>query len=414
MCPRFFLLTFLVLPMLMACAANPTAAHQATVTPKVDAPPRVTPALMQPTNTLTNAVAEVVPDYSSEWRTDFAKFTVPLNQIISGGPPKGGIGVDAGICALFNPKFISSAEASLWLPENEPVILWELNGDVRAYPIQILIWHEIANDVVGGVPVVITYCPLCNSAIVFERTVAGERTAFGTTGRLHYSDLVMYDSTTESWWQQLTGDAIVGARAGMKLTILPSQVIAFDDFKTRFADGKVLSRDTGMSRRYGINPYTGYDSSETPFLYAGPPTPKGLKPHERVVIVQQEQNVTVYAYSLLAQEHVVNDLVRNQPVVIFWKAGTASPLDTSNISAGRDIGATGVFDPRVDGRPLTFEARDEKFLDRDTQSVWDITGRAIGGALQGKQLTPLVHGDFFWFAWAAFRPDSKIYQPATP
>jgi uncharacterized protein DUF3179 len=353
---------------------------------------------------------ESVPFSTSEWKTNFKKHTVPFGEILSGGPPKGGIGVDEGIPALVNPNFVSPAEATQWLRDNEPVIFLSHNDDNRAYPVQILMWHEIVNDEIGGTPIVVTFCPLCNSAIVFTRTVDGEVTTFGTTGKLHYSDLVMYDSTTESWWQQLTGEAIVGDRVGTQLTALPSQVVSFVDFKTRFHDGKVLSRDTGMSRRYGSNPYTGYDSNNSPFLYSGPDTPAALKPIERVVIVQQDQNATVYAYSLLAKQQVVNDVVGTQRVVIFWKAGTSSALDSPAVSGGRDIGSTGVFDPRADGRLLTFEARGDGFVDGETGSMWNILGQAVEGRLKGQQLTSLVHGDFFWFAWAAFRPDSKIYM----
>jgi Protein of unknown function (DUF3179) len=410
------LLLLPVLAALVACAPSTTAPSGRPSVPSTNGARTSAPSLAGPALQPSGPSAqpqllpeERVPFSTTDWETNFKKHTIPFGEILSGGPPKGGIGVDEGIPALVNPKFISPAEATRWLRDNEPVIFLSLNGENRAYPIQILIWHEIVNDEIGGTPIVVTFCPLCNSAIVFLRTVAGEATTFGTTGKLHYSDLVMYDSTTESWWQQLTGEAIVGDRVGTKLTALPSQVVSFVDFKTRFADGKVLSRDTGMSRRYGSNPYLGYDSNNSPFLYSGPDTPAALKPIERVVIVQQDQNATVYAYSLLAKQHVVNDEVGNQPVVVFWKAGTNSALDSPAVSAGRDIGSTGVFDPRVDGRWLTFEARADNFIDRETGSTWNILGLAMEGALKGKQLTPIVHGDFFWFAWAAFRPDSKIY-----
>jgi hypothetical protein len=411
-----FVLT--TLSVLVACGPNLIAQHGQPPSPATTVALTPAPLLVPPTVQPSDQSAqpkllpeESVPFSTSEWKTNFNKHTVPFGEILSGGPPKGGIGVDEGIPALLNPSFVSPAEATKWLRDNEPVIFLSHNGESRAYPIQILIWHEIVNDEIGGTPVVVTFCPLCNSAIVFESNVAGQVTTFGTTGKLHYSDLVMYDSTTESWWQQLTGEAIVGDRVGTKLAMLPSQVVAFEDFKTRFPAGKVLSRDTGMSRRYGSNPYVGYDSSQSPFLYSGPDTPRALKPIERVVIVQQGQNATVYAYSLLAKQLVVNDAVGNQPLVIFWKAGTTSALDSPAVSAGRDIGSTGVFDPRVDGRQLTFEARRDDLVDRETGSTWNILGQAIEGALKGKQLTPLVHGDFFWFAWAAFRPDSKIYAP---
>ncbi len=416
MIAKVMFLLLAALAALVACAPNPLASSGQPPLPTATVAPKTPLSLAQPALQPLGPSAQVqllpeenVPFSTSDWKTNFKKHTVPFGEILSGGPPKGGIGVDQGIPALLNPSFVSPAEATKWLRDNEPVIFLSLNGENRAYPIQILIWHEIVNDQIGGTPVVVTFCPLCNSAIVFERTVAGQVTTFGTTGKLHYSDLVMYDSTTESWWQQLTGEAIVGDRVGTKLAMLPSQVVSFVDFKTRFPDGQVLSRETGMSRRYGSNPYIGYDSNNSPFLYSGPDTPAALKPIERVVIVQQEQNATVYAYSLLAKQHVVNDVVGTQPVVIFWKAGTASALDSPAVSGGRDVGSTGVFDRGMDGRLLTFEARGDNFVDRETGSMWNILGQAVEGTLKSKQLMPLVHGDFFWFAWAAFQPNSKIY-----
>lgn len=220
------------------------------------------------------------------WKTDFGRHTVPLSEIKPGGPPKD------GIPPIDRPHFVTVAEADSFLAPGEPVMTVALNGEARAYPLQILLWHEIVNDTVGGTPVVVTYCPLCNTAIAFRRTLEGEVLDFGTTGNLRHSDLVMYDRQSESWWQQATGEAIVGIHAGKRLQFLPASLLAYRDFKAAHPDGKVLSRDTGYERDYGSNPYADYDTT-APFLYRGPHDGR-LPSLERIVgmVVNDEPSLT--------------------------------------------------------------------------------------------------------------------------
>jgi hypothetical protein len=190
------------------------------------------------------------PGLRGGWDTDFSKRSVSLGEFRSGGPGKD------GIPAIDDPKFVTVEDAD-FLESREPVIELVVDGDARAYPIQILIWHEIVNDVVDGAPVAVTFCPLCNTAIVFDRRVKEQVLDFGTTGNLRNSDLVMYDRQTESWWQQFGGEALVGELTGFELEQLPARIVAWADFRREHAGGKVLSRDTGFSRSYGQNPYVG-------------------------------------------------------------------------------------------------------------------------------------------------------------
>ncbi|MEX2393677.1 MAG: DUF3179 domain-containing (seleno)protein, partial [Actinomycetota bacterium] len=183
-----------------------------------------------------------------------ARSLVPLDEIVSGGPPPD------GIPPIDRPKFVTVSQADDWLADTEPVILLDHRGDVRAYPLQILTWHEIVNDVVGGDPLTVTFCPLCNSAIAFERErattrdarrlVGDERTVldFGTSGRLYRSNLVMYDRQTKSLWIQFTGKAVAGPFMGAELEKLPVQIVAWSEFARAHPDGRVLSRDTGNQR----------------------------------------------------------------------------------------------------------------------------------------------------------------------
>ena len=340
------------------------------------------------------------------WETNFSLHTVPYDEIFSGGPSRD------GIPPIDDPKFTTVQAASRWLGDEEPIIIFSLNGDVRAYPLQILTWHEIVNNVVGGVPVSVTFCPLCNASLVFDRRLDGVILDFGTSGKLRNSDLVMWDRQTESWWQQFTGEGIVGELAGKKLTSLPSQVISWQDFKAANPEGIVLSRDTGFNRPYGQNPYAGYDRVDNPpFLFDGPVDGR-LLPKERVVFVTVGDESVAFPFSILEVERAVNYTVNDKDLVVFFQPGTVSALDRSSIEGSRDVGASGVFDPNLDGRKLTFRAEGENIVDDETGSLWSILGKATEGPLTGKGLAPSVHDNNFWFAVAAFKPNTKIYEGA--
>ncbi|MFO7536928.1 MAG: DUF3179 domain-containing protein, partial [Chloroflexota bacterium] len=339
------------------------------------------------------------------WVTNWERRTVSTDDLMSGGPPRD------GIPPIDIPKFITPDEAAEWLADNEPVVVYEHAGDARAYPLQILTWHEIVNDEVGGLPVSITFCPLCNATVVFDRRL-GERTyTFGVSGLLRHSDLIMWDRQTESLWQQFTGEGIVGDLAGAQLQMLPSAIISFADFRAAHPGGLVLSRETGFSRSYGQNPYVGYDTiGQNPFLFQGEIDGR-LPAMVRVITLSIDDVDMAYPLPTLAEMGVINDEQAGQPIVVFHTPGTSSALGAANIAAAEDIGATGVFDPVLDDQHLTFQAENGQFIDEQTGSTWNILGQAIAGPLAGSQLDRLVHADHFWFSWAAFKPDTIIYSP---
>jgi len=387
---------FAVLVFLNACAPGVTSSVPTEIPPSLEN--SVTPTLLP--NESPPARAE------AEFKTDFSKHNVSYSEILSGGPPKD------GILPLDAPQFVSVSEAEAWLRPVEPVILVQVGNDARAYPIQILIWHEIANDTVGGEPLVVTFCPLCNTAIAFKRTVDGRVLDFGTTGRLRYSNLIMYDRQTESWWQQATGEAIAGELTGTQLEFYPAVIISWEDFKTAYPQGRVLSRETGFLRDYGRNPYLGYDDvNNPPFLYQGPDTPSQLPPVARVLTIDLNGEAVAYPYETLEKIGAVNDRVGGEAVVIFWQAGTVSPLDSSTTASGRDVGTAAAFSRQLDGQTLSFTFVEGKIIDDQTKSEWNILGQTIAGELKGKQLSSLVSINHFWFSWAAFKPETKIYQP---
>ncbi len=373
--------------------------------------------------------AEEPPFSTGGWETDFTRRVVAWDEILSGGPPKD------GIPAVDDPTFETVDEAGAWLSERDPVIVFANNGEVKAYPLAILMWHEIVNDEVGGLPVTVTFCPLCNASIVFASQLDDRILDFGTTGRLRNSDLIMYDRQTETWWQQFTGQAIVGEHVGRQLNFLPSRVISFADYAERFPDGAVLARPS-FPREYGRNPYTNYDSRQ-PFLFTGE-IDERLRATERVVGLEIDGDVVAYPFSTAAAEGAINDRVGDVPIVIFHKAGTASALDSGEIAAGRDIGSAAVFDRRIDqqtlesvrkfpvanapageesglttefsDRLLTFSPNaDGTFRDAETGSTWNILGEAVAGEMAGAHLDPVLAFDHFWFAWQAFYPETKLF-----
>ena len=296
-----------------------------------------------------------------EWpKTDFTITSVDLEDIFSGGPPKD------GIPSIDDPTFAAIDEVEL--PDNEPVIGFGVGDDMRAYPLRVLMWHEIVNDVVGGVPVAVTFCPLCNASMVFDRRIDGQVLDFGTTGKLRHSDLVMYDRQTESWWQQFLGEAIVGSMTGKRLKHLPARIESFAKFRARAPQGKVLVPGFSLRREYGRNPYAGYDSLATPWLYRGA-MPTDIAPLARVVTVGGE------AWSL----DLLRDLGRitQGDMVITWEPGQASALDTSIIANGFDIGNVLVQRTTADGT-----------------------------------LQDIAYGVDFAFAFSAFYPDGTIHIEA--
>jgi hypothetical protein len=380
---------------------QPSAELRETATPAI-------PKSMPEQPSLPTFLSEETPPKgaASEFSTDFSKHTVSYAEIISGGPPKD------GIPAIDEPVFVDVDEANSWLNPVEPVILVEVGDEARAYPLQILIWHEIVNDTLGGLHLAVTFCPLCNTAIAFERTFDGQVLDFGTTGRLRYSNLIMYDRQTETWWQQANGEAIAGEYAGSQLEFYPAVIISWQEFMRAHPNGSVLSRETGFNRSYGQNPYAGYDDvNNPPFLYDGPQTPGVLPPVARVLTVDLSGEAVAYPYQTLEKVQVINDSVGGQPIIVFWATGTASALDTGSIASGRDVGSAAAYSRELDGLELSFQVVEGRIMDQQTGSEWNVLGQAVGGELQGKQLRSVIAINHFWFSWAVFKPQTRVYQP---
>ena len=235
---------------------------------------------------------------------------VPLDQIVSGGPPPD------GIPSIDNPKFLSVVDASKFLKDSDLVIGLSLNGETKAYPLQILDWHEIVNDKVGGAPVAVTYCPLCFTTQVFNRTISGQAVQFGTSGKLYNNNLVMYDRVSGSLWSQALGEGIVGTHAGESLKRIPFDLAYWKDWKQLYPNSMVLSTDTGFTRPYGVDPYGDYYTSDQLFFPISNVDKRlGLK--EMVVGLGNGDQYKAYMLHQIESSKVIEDKVGNKSIVLF-------------------------------------------------------------------------------------------------
>ncbi len=340
------------------------------------------------------------------WQTDWSNSTINLNELALGIPradPR-----DA-IPPIDSPQYESPAAAAEWLSPDEPGALVQEDGVVRFFPLSIMTRHEIVNTDFGDTPVAVTYCPLCNTALAFDRRIDGETHRFGVSGLLRLSDMVMWDNLTDSLWQQITGEGIVGQHAGQRLETVSTSIVSFGEFQENFPEGESLSRETGFGIEYGLNPYSGYSSGSGPI---GGFFQKELDPRfpalSRVVGVRVGDTEKAYPFDAISSTGVINDAVEDQPVALFWKDGTTDALDQSSIAASQSIGTAVAFDPVVDGQELTFTASGDGFVDDQTGSTWTVLGIATDGELAGSTLETITHRNEFWFAWAGFFGDSGL------
>jgi hypothetical protein len=316
--------------------------------------------------------------------TNGVKHIIPLDEIKSGGPPKD------GIPSIDNPKFVKDAE---FISDDDLVIGLRFNGETRAYPLFILVWHEIVNDKIGNTPVVVTYCPLCFTTQVFDRTIDGKETEFGTSGKLYNSNLVMYDRNTDSMWSQALGQAVVGELTGYELKRIPFDLAKWSDWKKLNPDSVVLSTDTGHSRPYGSDPYGDYYTDSRVIF---PVKNSDDRMHPKEIILGFDHNGSYKAYNLsdIESRKIINDNINERNLVLVSVA-------PSLVHA---------FDRTIESQVLEFTMNENTITDKQTGSKWNLDGLAISGSLQGKQLDRVPFNPGFWFEWVAFHPTTEVYQ----
>lgn len=298
------------------------------------------------------------------------------------------------IPSIDEPKFFSAEEASGWLEDKELVLGLFYKGVARAYPLQILVWHEIVNDVVAGEPMLITYCPLCLTGIAFKRTLNGEAVEFGTSGRLYNSNLVMYDRRTKSLWIQALGQAIAGNEAGKRLELVPIDTTTWGEWRKRFPQTQVLSRDTGHVRSYGNDPYGDYYT--TPGVYFPVQEKSAALPEKALVVgLQIERDDKAYPNDEVKKAKLANDELAGKPLLVVWDEAISSAK---------------IFSRGLNGRVLEFELRNGKIFDKQTQSEWNSDGMAQAGSFKGSELQRIPGFFGFWFSWYSFHPRTQIFR----
>ena len=336
------------------------------------------------------------------WRTDFSRVAADLSDAVVVAEGRGPIPV------IREPRHETIVQADEWLSHNEPVLAASAGGEARAYPLRLLLWHEAVNDWLGGSPLLVTYCPRCNSAAVFERTIGTLTPEFGAASVLRSENRLLFDEATESWWQQASGESIAGGFAGLRLRPATSALISWDDFKQAYPDGTVLSRSSGFDLDYNFNPYFNVDFSQPP-PSAGEVDPR-LPPRARVVGLLSNGDALAVSFSALDLSPTANVTVGGAPAVVFWQRGTLSPLSSANVARGRDVGAAVAFDARLDNQTLMFRGERGAFVDEQTGSTWSITGEALSGPLAGSRLSIFSHVNSFWSCWSAFQPGTAVYE----
>jgi hypothetical protein len=325
------------------------------------------------------------------------KHTVPLDKILSGGPPQD------GIPSIDNPKFQSVQEADEILEDSELVLGLNINGDIRVYPLQILVWHEIVNDVVGDQPVAVTYCPLCFTNQVFNRTLNdGNTVEFGTSGKLYNSNLVMYDRKSNSLWSQALGEGIVGEYAGVKLERIPFDIAYWKEWKELYPESKVLSRDTGSVRPYGADPYGDYYTNDL-ILFPVANDDKRLGLKEIIIGLENKDQYKAYKLQEIETKKVINDVIGEDKKIALVSLEPFMIRVFDRVIDGNDDGNKIVVD-------LFYNETTNTLIDRVTGSELNFDGKFINKQLQGKKLERLPMDQGFWFEWAAFHPETEVFS----
>ena len=364
-----------------------------------------TPIVQQeflPVGKLPIGLAEIVPS------VDLSKHSVPLDEIffdtfqpVNRAVPLSKASAELieelrdAIPPLNNPRYETAAEAT-WLDDGDVIMGYADAGQAWAYPTRIMNFHEIVNDTLAGKPILISFCPLCFSGIVFSRRLENRTLTFGNTSALFESDMVMLDYETGSYWWQVAGRAIVGTLTDKTLTLLPSFTGKWGEWRNFHPQTQVLSRDTGFARDYSYDPFREYPESVNRGGFAFPVSDAGkdprLPPGETVLAVKVENDAKAYPVAKLGFAAIM-DTVGGQSIVVFTNAESGA-----------------AFEPVVEGRTLTFEVRNGRFADQEEGGIWNLAGQAIDGPMKGTHLPPVPTRTTFWFSIVAAEPGITVYR----
>ena len=337
-----------------------------------------------------------------------AQAQCPVSQLITGssGPNS--------IPPLNSPKVGSVEDGNNFLTPDRLVLGVVINGEARAYPHGVLWWHEVINDFLGGIPVLVTFCPLTGSGLIYNPVVDGTSTLFGTSGLIFDNNLVMFDEDTRSLWSQMRVGSVCGARAGTEATLFPVVQSSWEAWSALYPESTVVTFNTGFSRNYNIYPYGSYDAiNNTTLLYQQSFVDPRLPMKDTVLGITYEGVSRAYPMSVLdglGPQLAINDDVNGLELLVVFDAASSLmiPYNRRLMDPAAGAGAAGrllSFDV-IEGGGFPFNLKD-----RETGTVWSLTGIALTGELEGARLEPISTYSAFWFAWAAFNRNTEIYSP---
>jgi len=306
---------------------------------------------------------------------------------ISVGLPEG------AIPEINNPVFITADNVTY--PHDDDIVIGVFYNDVaKAYPLNILSWHEVVNDNFSGKPVAITYCVFCRTAIAYESKVSGKALTFRITGLLYNANDILVDIQTRSYWQQITGESIMGDEIGRNLTKIPTEMTTWGLWKAKYPETLLLSANTGFDRDYTINPYIGYEESENT-QYFPKTEDKTLFVKDIVYGVSFNDGSKAYPKNNMTAAGLINDSVGKEKLLVLHD---------------KDLDVVKIFNRVLKSTELNFELKDGRIIDTNTNSVWNYDGVAIDGSLKGNKLKRVDAVQSFWYVWAGFYPQTAVYQ----
>jgi hypothetical protein len=296
---------------------------------------------------------------------------------------------------------VDALQGDTFLAADDLVLGVFINGEARAYPHAIFWWHEIVNDVLGGKPIVVSFCPLTGSGMVHDAVIGGTTLNFGVSGLLFDNNLILFDRTTNSLWSQMRVQSICGDLTGTMPILLPVVQSTWEAWKALYPETTVLSFETGFDREYDRYPYGNYDNLLEPeLLFPHSFIDRRLRAKQLVLGLFHNGTARAYPHLGVGTRAVINDDLNGRPVLVVVDNGSQMVLP---------------FDRTVDGEVLEFgrtggAAFPFLLRDKQTRTLWNLSGLAIKGPLAGAQLDPIPSFSAMWFAWASFHRDTEIYQ----
>lgn len=345
-----------------------------------------------------------------QWKTDTEKTAVPLAQFLVLQEP-------GAYPPVYYPEYVEAGKAGKVYFKNEPVIVVEYKGEAKAYPLSVLLFHEIVHDEIHGMPYVVTYDPYTNASAVYLRRMNFDNTeynlSFSSSGMIRQGALVLYDRNTESWWQQIKGEGLVGKLAGAQLEEYPCQVVSLAEFQESYPNGSILSNkiQTKKKFKYGTTPLIKFDTplDKRP-KYFEDSIDARMPAMEKLVVIHAGKDMIAIPWSRITDQQVISYQEDTLSIVVFYSNKAVSVCDEKEIEMSAKAGSATVFNTAIEGVHLTFRKEGDYFYDDQTNSKWTINGKCIEGKHSALSLNRLQAENPYAYAWLHFYPETRILK----